>query len=118
MRVFGVILAITAVLLQGRLWMSEHGVREVARLQAAVDAQAAANAELRERNRQLAAEVDSLKIGYSAIEERARSELGMVGHSETFFQIVRARPDAAPLPAPAPQPGGRVNVRSLTARAQ
>ena len=46
------------------------------------------NARLRERNRTLAAEVQDLKKGTTAIEERARSDLGMVGKSETFYQVV------------------------------
>ena len=111
-----VILGLAVVLLQGRLWLSEQGMHEVTHLQAAIDAQAGANRGQRDRNRQLAAEVNNLKVGLSAIEERARSELGMVGRSETFFQVVKARPSATvpmmPLPAVAPI------AQPLTARAQ
>ncbi len=74
-------------------------MREVARLQVAVDAQKAANREQGERNRQLAAEVADLKGGMTALEERARSELGMVGNSETFYQVVTATTPAAAAPA-------------------
>jgi len=88
MRVFTVILAVCLVLLQYRLWLSEQGVREVQRLQAAIDAQVIANHRQGDRNRQLGAEVNNLKVGFAALEERARSELGMVGNNETFFQIV------------------------------
>ena len=90
MRIFAVILGISLVLLQYRLWVSDQGMREVSRLQAAVEAQRAANREQRERNRQLIAEVTDLKVGLTALEERARSELGMVGNSETFYQVVHA----------------------------
>ena len=83
MRVFAAILGLAMILLQYRVWVSEHGVREVSRLDAAVEAQAGANVEQRERNRQLVAEVNDLKGGLTALEERARSELGMVGNSET-----------------------------------
>ena len=107
MRIFAVILGLLVLLLQYRLWISEQGKREVWRLTQAVEAQAAANAEQRERNRQLLAEVTDLKVGLTALEERARSELGMVGNSETFYQIVTP---ATPAPA-AP-------ATSLTARAQ
>ena len=65
-------------------------MREVSRLKAAIDAQRAANVDQRERNRQLVAEVSDLKVGLTALEERARSELGMVGSNETFYQIVTA----------------------------
>jgi cell division protein FtsB len=78
------------LLLQFRVWMSEDGVREVGRLEEAVAAQHAENELLRERNRQLAAEVRDLKSGMAALEERARSELGMVASGETFYQVVPA----------------------------
>ena len=96
MRILASVLGLTLVLLQYRLWLSDQGLREVSRLQSSVDAQGAANREQAERNRQLGAEVTDLKVGLTALEERARSELGMVGNSETFYQVVTA---ATPLPA-------------------
>jgi cell division protein FtsB len=99
MRIFACILSFSLVLLQYRVWVSDHGVREVSRLEAAVAAQAAANLEQRERNRRLVAEVNDLKGGLTALEERARSELGMVGSSETFYQVVTAGTPAAAAPA-------------------
>ena len=107
MRIFVAVLALALVLLQYRLWLSDQGMREVSRLQAAVELQASANREQAERNRQLVAEVTDLRGGLTALEERARSELGMVGNSETFYQVVTA---ATPPPA-AP-------ATSVTARAQ
>jgi cell division protein FtsB len=101
MRIFAVILGLALVLLQGRLWLSDQGLREVSRLQAAVDVQAAANREQAARNRQLVAEVTDLKVGLTALEERARSELGMVGNSETFYQVVTATTQAPAAPAAA-----------------
>ena len=80
------------LVLQYRLWMSGDGVRELARLSAAVERQKGENAELEARNQQMVAEVADLKAGMSAIEERARSELGMIGRNETFYQVVPARP--------------------------
>ena len=91
MRIFTVVLGLALVLLQYRLWLSDQGQREVTRLQAAVELQHTANHEQVERNHQLAAEVTDLKGGgMRALEERARSELGMVGNSETFYQVVTA----------------------------
>ncbi|MGA3156483.1 MAG: cell division protein FtsB [Steroidobacteraceae bacterium] len=87
-------LLICLVLLQYRLWLSSDGVSEVVRLHAAVDTQRSENNQLSDRNRQLSAEVRDLKQGYSALEERARSDLGMIGANETFFQVL---PPAAPL---------------------
>ena len=85
-------LLIAVLLLQHRLWLSGDGVHELTRLSAAVERQKAENSELAERNQQLAAEVSDLKAGMAAIEERARSELGMIGRNETFYQVVPARP--------------------------
>jgi cell division protein FtsB len=99
MRIFATILTLALVSLQYRLWLSDQGLREVSRLQAAVDAQTAANREQGERNRQLVAEVNDLKVGLTALEERARSELGMVGSSETFYQVVTAATPAPAAPA-------------------
>ncbi len=92
------------LLLQYRLWLSNDGMREVRRLQAAVSAQQAENARLTERNRQLAAEVHDLKQGYAALEERARSDLGMIAGGETFYQVVPPKPSAPPVPPPLQSP--------------
>ena len=91
MRIFATVLAIALILLQGRLWFSDKGLREVSGLQASVETQRAANLEQAERNRQLSAEVANLKTGLTALEERARSELGMVSASETFYQVVTSQ---------------------------
>src|SRR5262245_10651846 len=92
-------LLILLVLLQYRLWFGDGSVREVAQLQTQISAQEEQNAKLRERNRTLAAEVQDLKKGTTAIEERARTDLGMVGKSATFYQVVS--PENAP---PASEP--------------
>jgi cell division protein FtsB len=81
-------LLVVVVLLQYRLWLSGDGVQELSRLSAAVDRQESENSELTARNQQLVAEVADLKAGMAAIEERARSELGMIGRNETFYQVV------------------------------
>jgi len=94
MRVFAAILLIVLLALQYRLWLSGDGVREVQRLQNAVVAQERENAGLTARNGELAAEVENLKQGLDAVEERARSDLGMVGANETFFQVVIPAPEA------------------------
>ena len=81
--------------LQYRLWLSGDGVRELTRLSEAVERQKSENAELQARNKQMVAEVADLKAGMAAIEERARSELGMIGRNETFYQVVPVRPKTA-----------------------
>ena len=96
-------LLLTAVLaLQYRLWVSPTGMRDVWRTQQAIEAQTQENERLKERNRTLAAEVRDLKEGRAAIEERARTDLGMIGTGETFFQVVPPAPGAA-AQAPATQ---------------
>jgi cell division protein FtsB len=87
-------LLVVVVLLQYRIWLSEDGVREFGRLENAVAAQRTDNEQLGERNRQLAAEVRDLKNGMQALEERARSDLGMIAGNETFYQVVPPRPVA------------------------
>jgi len=83
-------LALVILLLQYRVWFSEDGVRELDRLKRAVAAQLSENDQLAERNKQLAAEVRDLKTGMDALEERARSDLGMIASHETFYQVVPA----------------------------
>jgi cell division protein FtsB len=100
-----VLVAVVAIL-QVRLWLSDDGVRELSRLEAAVAAQRGQNEQLTDRNKQLAAEVRDLKNGMAALEERARSELGMISSNETFYQVV-PRTAAAPggtSPTPATPP--------------
>ena len=72
-------------LLQIRLWVSGDGYRGVTQLAGQVLVQRDENAKLAERNRRLDAEVLDLKQGFSALEERARSDLGLIGPSESFF---------------------------------
>jgi cell division protein FtsB len=84
-------LVLLLALLQYRLWLGEDGMREVTRLRTEITEQRNENETLRERNRTLAAEVQDLKKGTTAIEERARTDLGMIGKSETFYQVVTPR---------------------------
>ncbi len=90
MRVFAAALLLVLIGLQYRLWVSGDGVRSVVGLRRSVAEQSAENATLTRRNGQLAAEVKDLKEGLSALEERARNDLGMIGANETFFQVVDA----------------------------
>jgi len=93
-------LLLAAVLaLQYRLWVSPNGMRDVWRTEKAIGIQVEENARLKERNRTLAAEVRDLKEGRAAIEERARTDLGMIGSNETFFQVVPPTPTAGQPPA-------------------
>jgi|SRR3984957_7714042 cell division protein FtsB len=98
-------LALVILLLQYRVWFSEDGVRELDRLQKSVATQRNENQQLEERNRQLGAEVRDLKTGLDALEERARSDLGMIASHETFYQVV-----------PPTAPGSRSPARTVASR--
>jgi len=95
MKILAVTLAVALILLQYRIWISDDGLRGVERLQHAVATQQKQNASLTERNSRLAAEVQDLKSGTAAIDELARSDLGMIGPNETFYQVVEPAPAAA-----------------------
>lgn len=88
MKLLAAALIAALVLLQYRIWISSDGVRPVYRLERAVAAQEKLNAHLTRRNARLAAEVADLKTGTGALEERARSQLGMIGPHETFYMVV------------------------------
>ena len=81
------------VFLQYLLWVAEDGVRQTIAMQIAIQAQQEDNAALTERNSALAAEVEDLKRGMMAIEERARSEMGMIRKDETFYRLLEQPSD-------------------------
>lgn len=73
------------VALQIRLWVSEDGIAEMSRLRQQVTFQKNENEQLAERNDRLEAEVEDLKKGFGAVEERARSDLGLIAPDESFY---------------------------------
>jgi cell division protein FtsB len=83
-----VILGIAVLALQGQLWFADSGYNKTRNLRMAVADQRAQNQLLRQRNASLDAEVINLKQGEEAAEERARTDLGMIGPKETFYQVV------------------------------
>jgi len=101
MRIIAAILVLLVLALQIRFWLGDGGLREVQRLREEVAVQQAENEKLKERNRTLIAEVQDLKQGKTAIEERARTDLGMVGNHETFYQVMSGAQRKPNAPAPA-----------------
>ena len=81
-------MVVLLVALQYRLWFGRGNLLEVKHLEEIKREQIEDNQRLSERNQALAAEVLDLKQGMEAIEEKARSEMGMIKNSETFYQIV------------------------------
>lgn len=94
------LLLLLLLLLQYQLWFGAGNLHDVWKLRAQVDAQQQQNLELTKRNQALAAEVQDLKTGTAAVEERARTELGMIKRGERFYQIVRQPVPAATTSAP------------------
>ena len=85
MRIILIGLLVILLLLQVQLWRQFSEMRTLREL---VEDQRAENEALEKRNEALAAEVEDLRAGLDAIEERARSELGLIREGEAFFLIV------------------------------
>ncbi len=107
MRVLTLTLLALLLLLQWSLWLGKGSWLRVWQLDSQLTTLRTSNDKLVTRNLALAAEVSDLKQGSSAIEERARSELGMIKKGEVFFQLLEPHPalpavPAAPLGAVAP----------------
>lgn len=88
MRLLTLILVSLLVLIQYPLWLGKGGWFRVSELDKQVAAVQEKNALLKARNAKLDSEVQDLKIGTEAVEERARFELGMVKKDEIFVQIL------------------------------
>ena len=88
MKWLNVVLVLLLILALWQWQFGDGGRQDLKQKQQQLDAQQAQIDELERRNDRLAAEVASLKTGLEAIEERARSELGMVKEGETFIQVV------------------------------
>jgi len=88
MRVLTLILALLIAALQYPLWLGKGSWLKAWEVDQELSKQNTENARLKARNTSLEAEVKDLKTGYEAIEERARSELGMVKQDEIFFQVL------------------------------
>ncbi|MDR9435302.1 MAG: cell division protein FtsB [Thiohalophilus sp.] len=88
MRILVAILLILFMLLQYDLWVGDGSLATVWHLKQEIKKQESENRQLRERNRALEAEVQDLKQGLEALEERARDELGMIKEGETFIQVI------------------------------
>lgn len=103
-RLLVVLLVVALVALQFQLLQQYGEVRDLRQL---VEAQLEQNTSLHKRNSELAAEVDDLSAGQEAIEERARTELGLIADGEQFFQIIDPPEDSGlPLDNNPQPPGG------------
>ena len=91
MRWVTVVLAALLLLVQADLWFGKSSLPHVMRLQSELDVQAERNEAAKDRNQRVAAEVGDLREGLEMVEEKARSELGMVKPDEILVQVTRPR---------------------------
>ena len=135
MRILILVLLLLLGWFQYRLWVGEGSLAEVTALRREILAQGEEMEKLRTRNRRLQAEVEDLRQGRDALEERARSELGMIKEGEIFLQLIEPQspvtvareegkvvspagtvkvPQAASslVPKPAPKPESKPEVKS------
>lgn len=88
MRLFTLGLFALLLLLIYTLFWGKNGWLDYTRVESEIGVQRSVNKNLQKRNDEMYAEIDDLKQGLDAIEERARHELGMVKEGETFYRIV------------------------------
>ena len=88
-RLVPTLLVALLVILHGQLWIGRGSVPNVSKLQSELDVQKQKNAQASLANDRLEAEIRDLKEGLEIVEEKARSELGMVKNNEIFVQIAR-----------------------------
>lgn len=103
MRLLAIALAALVLLIQYPLWLGKGGVLRVWEMERQIEVQREVNGKLQVRNAALDAEVRDLKQGLEAVEERARSELGMIRKDEVFFQVLEGDATGAK-PAPSAMP--------------
>ena len=96
MRIVVWILLLLLLVLQYRLWVGEGSLAEVYTLRQEIETRKAELGRLHVRNQALQAEVNDLKQGLEAIEERARSELGMIRQGEIFYQVIEPSTEGDP----------------------
>ncbi len=93
MKIIAFVLLFLLVWLQYKIWLQDGGIPEVLQLQQEVEQVKTEVHKLRERNSSLDAEVKDLKKGLDAIEERARSEMGMIKEGEVYYQVIEPKDD-------------------------
>ena len=88
-RLVPAILIALLLIVHAQLWFGRGSVGNVSEMQKKLEAQKAANAQAQQANERLASEVRDLKEGLEMVEEKARSELGMVKPNEIFVNVTK-----------------------------
>jgi cell division protein FtsB len=88
-RLLPVVLIVLLLVMQAQLWFGRGSLTHVSELRAELERQKASNDDARRKIDQLSAEVNDLKEGLNMVEERARSELGMVKPHEILVQLAK-----------------------------
>ena len=110
LQLLAIALIAALVFLHYLLWLDENGVRQTHTLRISIQAQTEDNAERAEKNHALAAEIEDLKRGLMAIEERARADMGMIRPDETFYRLLEKPQPATPIKStPPPKPASPVD---------
>ena len=93
MKLIALLLVLFLVMMQVNIWLTKDGYSRVAEIKELIQDQQKENNEMVSRNSQLKEEIKDLKDGYSAIEEKAREDIGMIKDGEEFYLLTKPRPD-------------------------
>ena len=93
MKIIIIFLLTLLIWLQYKVWLQDGGIPEVLQLEQEIEVVRSEVKTLKERNSSLNAEVKDLKKGLDAIEERARSEMGMLKEGEVYYQVIQPNKD-------------------------
>ena len=93
MKLIALLLVLFLVMMQVNIWLTKDGYFRVAEIKELIQDQQKENNEMVSRNSQLKEEIKDLKDGYSAIEEKAREDIGMIKEGEEFYLLTKPRPD-------------------------
>lgn len=96
MKILAFVLLLLLIWLQYKIWLQDGGLPEVIELQHEIEEVKTEVEKLQERNASLDAEVKDLKKGLDAIEERARSEMGMIKEGEIYYQVIEPKAKTQP----------------------
>ena len=93
MKFIALLLVLLLVMMQVNIWLTKDGYSRIAEIKELIQDQQKENNEMVSRNSQLKEEIKDLKDGYSAIEEKAREDIGMIKEGEEFYLLTKPRPD-------------------------